>query len=214
MGEEIWTGFLAWAGAKGTQYWASWVIILATIGAALRLGSPYYNRVTAELERAALVKDPDGRIKRVDTKLKRIRSSWSALLSAGHGAFFSLLLIVGLPLCALISLTLAAEWFFGAPSLIDSTGQAVSGTENLGELVLYFTDQLSKGLLFDAMEVFGWNLSSLSANPANTLYLSTVFVFRFLIDIYVAGLVVLLARAVLGVAINSLRLLNPMDLLR
>ena len=207
--EEIWQNFLTWLAQEQTQYWGSWLAVGLSILMALRIGLPQYAKVSDKLKEAAETKDRDGRIKRFSTKLERIKKYVTSLVSALRSALIALVPIVVIPLFVLVLLTLYSDWFFGTPSILTNGELPTGSPEYFGEMALFFIDQLSRGLLFDAMEVFDWRLSGIEANMGNTPYLSALLAFRMIVDIYVAGLVVLVLQAIYGISVSSLRLLNP-----
>lgn len=210
--EEYWQSFLTWLATEQTQFAGSWLAVGLSLFLALRIGLPQFEKVSKALKDAAEIREPDGRITRFDTKLRRIGGYWEGLMSALRSSLLALLPIVVLPLAVLVVLTVYAEWFFGTPSFLIEEASATGTAGHFGEMALFFIDQLSRGLMFDVMEVFEWRLSSIETNTSNTPYLSALVAFRMIVDIYVVGLIVLLGQAIYGITINSIRLINPMGL--
>ena len=211
--EAIWQSVLEWLAQERTQFVGSWIAVGLALFLALRLGLPQFAKASEKLKNASKIKVADERISRLETKLRHIKSYWSSFLHSLRLSLFALVPIVFCPLAVLVVLTVYSDWFFGTPSiLIDGTAEPAS-ISYAWQMGLFFLDQLSRGLMFDVMEVFDWRLSPITANSENTPYLSALVGFRVIVDIYVAGLVVLVGQALYGITMTSLNLLNPLELL-
>jgi len=211
MGEfsEIWDMLRGFAASSEVQFWGTWIALGGVIAVSVKLGLPHYREASEELQKVGEIRDPDGRIKLWPTKIKRMKKSFTALGRSARSAFLALIPIVGVPLAILVLVTVMSDWFFGGQQVVTTGPLQPGSSQYVAELSLYFADQLSRGIFFDAFEVFDIQLTDISAVRENGPYLWMLFGFRVIVDLYVVGLVTLLVRALWGVAINSLRLVNP-----
>lgn len=70
--DEFASRFVQFWAAEQTQFVGSWLIVLLSLGFALRIGLPQGSKASDALKEAAQIKQRDRRISRFDIKLKRI----------------------------------------------------------------------------------------------------------------------------------------------
>ncbi|MBX3496361.1 MAG: hypothetical protein KF769_08980 [Parvibaculum sp.] len=82
-------------------------------------------------------------------------------------------------------------WFdpFGLPYFDRFSGQPVYSTDGIS-VTLFIVNQFSHGALFDVLEVFHMDISTVSNNPNNWWFSSAVLLYRTMVSAFVVALVI------------------------
>lgn len=127
-------------------------------------------------------KSNKAKLKQRDLKLSRLKSMAAALLA-------SLVRMMGfgvlVPVLFLLAGTTYYSWFDpNAVVLISQVGGTQVSNPSSWQLLLYVTDQVLRGGLFDVLEVFKVQVAGLSNNPVVLPYSIGLIAFRAAIDGY------------------------------
>jgi len=165
----------------------SWIGIGVVVAASVYFGTRRFfegNRRLSDDIRSQVVK-PGPVPTKEETILARKQARNVVLKTFLRQLGITALFIIGVPLVAVLIVTIKSAWFFPGQTLFvgRATGDIITSPSNF-ELSLFFLDQILKGALFDFMEVFRVQLSAIENSTSNWWYSGLVLGFRILLDAF------------------------------
>jgi len=179
----------------------SWIGFVAVTTASVAIGVHQYKAAQKRLDgelHAVLVK-PGPRPTRKEAKEARRKARNQIYATFLDQVFRSAFFVLFIPFVALVVVSVARTWFFGEmPVFTDRISGNPVPDPSISQLLLYFADQISKGIFFDLMEVFRINFSGIENNTDAFIYSGLVFAFRLILDLFAIGFMLTAVRTVVG----------------